>query len=207
VQHHTEILQSNTLNILKQKYPIFERFFLHLWELRWGINLKFTRNIRHSHYKSDGRIWITLKYISFYNLMDIINIVSTFQTMSIDTNLLNCECETASRLHKQNSCVFPTVLTQTIWLVLLLDTCYVTGHNVADPRTKDWLLVGGPVRILTILIPYLYFCKSTGPRWMKDRQPFDPKYVMIVYNAIIIVYSTWILYEVGLCGLASLSPK
>jgi hypothetical protein len=57
------------------------------------------------------------------------------------------------------------------------------------------MLISGPVPLLTILITYLYFCKSAGPRWMKDRQPFDLKYVMIVYNAIMIVYNTWMVHE------------
>ena len=91
--------------------------------------------------------------------------------------------------------------------MLLLDTCYVTGHHVTDPRTTDWMLMSGPVPLLTILITYLYFCKSAGPRWMKARQPFDLKYVLIVYNAIMVVFSTWILNEVRLCGLASFSLK
>jgi len=67
--------------------------------------------------------------------------------------------------------------------------------------------MSGPVPILAILITYLYFCKSAGPRWIKDRQPFDLKYVLIVYNAIMVVYSTWMVHEVRLCGFASLPPK
>jgi hypothetical protein len=42
---------------------------------------------------------------------------------------------------------------------------------------------------------------------MKDRQPFDLKYVLIVYNAIMVVFSTWLLKEVRVCGLASLPLK
>ena len=83
----------------------------------------------------------------------------------------------------------------------------MTGHHVVDPRTKDWLLVGGPMPLLTILIMYNYFCISAGPRWMKNRQPFDNKYVLIVYNAVQVVFSTWLVNEVRLCVLASLHPN
>jgi hypothetical protein len=50
--------------------------------------------------------------------------------------------------------------------------------------------------LFTILITYLYFCNSTGPRWMKDRKPFDLKYVLIAYNALQVVVSIWLLNEV-----------
>ena len=85
--------------------------------------------------------------------------------------------------------------------------CNVAGHHVADPRTNDWMFVGGPLPLLTILITYTYFCISAGPRWMKDRKPFDLKYVLIVYNAVLVVFSAWMLNEVRLCRLASLPPK
>ena len=85
--------------------------------------------------------------------------------------------------------------------------CNVSGHHVADPRTNDWILVGGPLPLLMILIMYNYFCRSAGPRWMKDRKPFDLKYVLIVYNAVQVVFSAWLVNEVRLCRLASLPPK
>jgi hypothetical protein len=42
---------------------------------------------------------------------------------------------------------------------------------------------------------------------MKDRKPFDLKYVLIGYNAVQVVFSVWLVHEVRLCGLASLPPK
>jgi hypothetical protein len=42
---------------------------------------------------------------------------------------------------------------------------------------------------------------------MKDRKPFDLKYVLIVYNAAQVVFSIWLVNEVRLCGLASLPSK
>jgi len=88
----------------------------------------------------------------------------------------------------------------------MFDTCYVTGRHVADPRVRDWMFMGGPVPLVTIVITYLYFCKSAGQRLMKDRQPFDLKYALIAYNAIMVAFSTWMVNEVRLCGLSSLPP-
>jgi hypothetical protein len=56
--------------------------------------------------------------------------------------------------------------------------------------------MSGPVPLLTILITYLYFCTSAGPRWMKDRKPFDLKYVLMVYNMLQVAFSIWLVYEV-----------
>lgn len=77
---------------------------------------------------------------------------------------------------------------------------FMDGYNTfmetkSDPRTKDWMLMSGPVPLLTILITYLYFCTSAGPRWMKDRKPFDLKYVLMVYNMLQVVFSVWLVYE------------
>jgi len=86
-------------------------------------------------------------------------------------------------------------------------SCNDVGHHVADPRTNNWILMGTPLPLLTILITYNYFCRSAGPRWMKDRQPFDLKYVLIVYNAVQVVFSAWLVNEVRLCRLATLYPN
>jgi hypothetical protein len=56
--------------------------------------------------------------------------------------------------------------------------------------------MSGPMPLLAILITYLYFCAYAGPRWMKDRKPFDLKYVLIAYNALIVMASTWLFNEV-----------
>ena len=108
----------------------------------------------------------------------------------------------------QESCVwFHPCFAKLFSLVLLLHEYHVIDQHVSDPRTKDWILVGGPMPLLTILIMYQYFCRSAGPRWMRDRQPFDLKFVLIVYNAIMVVFSTWLLNEVRVCGLTSLPLK
>jgi hypothetical protein len=83
----------------------------------------------------------------------------------------------------------------------------VNGIHVADSRTRDWILTGGPIPVLTILITYQYFCRSAGPRWMKDRKPFELNNVLIVYNAIQVVFSMWLFNEVRLCILALLPQK
>lgn len=67
-----------------------------------------------------------------------------------------------------------------------------------DLRTKPWLLASTPGPLLTILVTYLYFCLYAGPQYMKNRKPFELKNTLIVYNAIQVVLSVVLVFEVGL---------
>lgn len=67
-----------------------------------------------------------------------------------------------------------------------------------DPRTNDWPLISSPVPGLTILGAYLYFILSWGPRYMANRKPHKLENVLIAYNLIQVIVSTYIFYEVNL---------
>lgn len=69
----------------------------------------------------------------------------------------------------------------------------------ADARTNDWPLIKSPLPGLTILILYLYFVNSWGPRYMANRKPFKLETVLIVYNFIQVLVSCYIFYEVRAC--------
>uniref|UniRef100_A0A672QK28 Uncharacterized protein n=1 Tax=Sinocyclocheilus grahami TaxID=75366 RepID=A0A672QK28_SINGR len=45
----------------------------------------------------------------------------------------------------------------------------------ADPRTKDWPLMSSPLPQTVIIVFYIYFVMSLGPRLMENRKPFDLK--------------------------------
>lgn len=65
----------------------------------------------------------------------------------------------------------------------------------SDPRTSKWLLMNSPGPLLTIVVTYLYFCAYAGPRYMKDRKPFDLKNVIILYNFVQVFMSVFLVYE------------
>lgn len=69
-----------------------------------------------------------------------------------------------------------------------------------DPRTQEWFLVSSPGPTLTIVATYVYFCISVGPRYMKDRKPYDLKNTMIVYNFIQVLLSVYVMYEGLMAG-------
>lgn len=66
---------------------------------------------------------------------------------------------------------------------------------ISDPRTKDWFLIPSPVPGITILIGYLYFILSWGPKHMENRKPYQLKNILICYNFLQILLSFWLFYE------------
>lgn len=68
---------------------------------------------------------------------------------------------------------------------------------LSDPRTENWWLMSGPGPLLTVLATYLYFCMSAGPRYMRDRKPYDLKNTIVVYNISQILMSIFLVYEVS----------
>lgn len=66
-----------------------------------------------------------------------------------------------------------------------------------DHRTKSWFLSNSPGPLLIILVTYLYFCLYAGPRYMKNRKPFQLKQTLIVYNVIQVVLSAVLVIEVS----------
>lgn len=70
----------------------------------------------------------------------------------------------------------------------------------ADPRTVGWFLVSSPGPTLTIVVTYIYFCVSAGPRYMKERKPYDLKNTMIIYNFIQVLLSLFLVHEGVVAG-------
>ncbi|KAF4516756.1 hypothetical protein B566_EDAN004595 [Ephemera danica] len=81
----------------------------------------------------------------------------------------------------------------------IVDNIQTFMERTADPRTKSWFLMSSPGPLLTILVAYLYFCLSAGPRFMKNRKPFELRGVMIAYNAAQVIFSGYLVWE-GLQG-------
>jgi len=68
-----------------------------------------------------------------------------------------------------------------------------------DPRTRDWFLISSPVPGASIIIGYLYFVLSWGPKHMKHRKPYQLNNVLVLYNFLQVLLSTWLFWE-GLDG-------
>lgn len=80
----------------------------------------------------------------------------------------------------------------------------IASYFFSDPRTAKWLLMSSPGPLLTILATYWYFCISAGPRYMKDRKPYNLKTVIQIYNAVQVLLSVYLVWEVSFCALQPL---
>lgn len=73
-------------------------------------------------------------------------------------------------------------------IFLSLDTdlmiCFYVFSIILDPRVRDMLFMSNPFSMFGILVCYLYFILKWGPKFMKNRKPFNLNKLIIVYNII-----------------------
>uniref|UniRef100_A0A5F8GGY1 Elongation of very long chain fatty acids protein n=1 Tax=Monodelphis domestica TaxID=13616 RepID=A0A5F8GGY1_MONDO len=65
----------------------------------------------------------------------------------------------------------------------------------ADPRLQGYPLMDTPLLMTSILVAYVYFVLSLGPRLMANRKPFQLRGFMVVYNFSLVALSLYIVYE------------
>jgi len=68
---------------------------------------------------------------------------------------------------------------------------FASFHDLRDHRVDDWLLMSSIWPTLLTCTFYFYFVKVLGPSLMKDRQPFDLRGVMVIYNIFQTFLSAW----------------
>ncbi|XP_043317566.1 elongation of very long chain fatty acids protein 1 isoform X2 [Cervus elaphus] len=73
----------------------------------------------------------------------------------------------------------------------------------ADPRVQGYPLMGSPLLMTSILLTYVYFVLSLGPRIMANRKPFQLRGFMVVYNFSLVALSLYIVYEFLMSGWLS----
>ncbi|XP_077981112.1 very long chain fatty acid elongase 7-like [Glandiceps talaboti] len=69
----------------------------------------------------------------------------------------------------------------------------------ADPRLDVYPLMSDPTPVWIIIMSYLLFV-WLGPKWMKIKEPYDIKNIMLVYNVCMVALSGYILYEFCMAG-------
>jgi hypothetical protein len=69
-----------------------------------------------------------------------------------------------------------------------------------DPRVKHLpLMNGGPILMLAILGSYLIIVKNIGPNLMKNRDPFQLRKQMLIYNIFMVLVNAYFFCEALLC--------
>lgn len=53
-----------------------------------------------------------------------------------------------------------------------------------------------PYPVMTTIIVYLVFVLKIGPRYMQNREPFELKSLMMLYNLFQVAYNLWMIHLV-----------
>jgi len=67
--------------------------------------------------------------------------------------------------------------------------------DLRDPRVDSWLLMSSIWPTTFICIAYVYVVKVLGPKFMENREPYNIKGILIVYNLFQTLFSFWMFKE------------
>jgi elongation of very long chain fatty acids protein 7 len=67
--------------------------------------------------------------------------------------------------------------------------------DIADPRVNHFPGIGGGLwRILAIMGAYLFFTRVYLPRFMKHRQPYELRNILLIYNSFMVACNSYFFY-------------
>ena len=69
------------------------------------------------------------------------------------------------------------------------------------------MLMSSPLPQTIIIVAYIYFATSLGPRLMENRKAFDLKGVLVVYNFSVVALSLYMCYEVSERPIQLIKPQ
>ncbi|CAK8689261.1 unnamed protein product [Clavelina lepadiformis] len=84
-----------------------------------------------------------------------------------------------------------------------LAKAYNQTMEQADPRVLEYPFMDRPGLNLFGTLLYLYVVTYAGPKYMKNREPFNLRKLVVVYNIVMVVMSTYIFYEFLASGWAA----
>lgn len=85
-----------------------------------------------------------------------------------------------------------------LWPFTSFYETYIWCSSFADRRTEEWLFVKSPLPMLLVIAAYLCVVRY-GPRIMADRQPFQLKPVLVIYNFSVAGLNLYIAIEILYC--------
>jgi len=81
----------------------------------------------------------------------------------------------------------------------LIDS-YNKWMETGDPRTKDWFMVYSPWPNALLVIAYIFTVTYAGPKFMKNREPYNIRSCMVIYNFAMVALSMYMVYEFLFAG-------
>ena len=85
-------------------------------------------------------------------------------------------------------------------LIHLVTDSYERLINSGDDRVRGWPLVQSPFPTLALCLTYGFVVKVAGPAFMQHREPLNIRWLMITYNLLMVLLSTWLFYNLGHYG-------
>ncbi|KAG7299665.1 hypothetical protein JYU34_016658 [Plutella xylostella] len=70
-------------------------------------------------------------------------------------------------------------------------------HKSSYSEVDEFPLMQTPIPIAIIIVSYLLFVTKIGPAYMKNRKPFNLKSTLIIYNAVQVAYSAYLMARIG----------
>lgn len=77
---------------------------------------------------------------------------------------------------------------------------YTWAEEQSDPRVADWFLIPSPFPTFLTAFAYIIFSWKLGPYLMKDKEPFQLKYPLIIYN-MLMMYLNFHIFKELLIGM------
>ena len=63
-------------------------------------------------------------------------------------------------------------------------------NEYGDDRVRDFYLMdGGPLKVISMVLVYLVLVKLIGPKFMENRQPFNIRPIILIYNSLMIGFN------------------
>ncbi|GBM82189.1 Elongation of very long chain fatty acids protein 1 [Araneus ventricosus] len=63
---------------------------------------------------------------------------------------------------------------------------------ISDPRVVEYPLMTSVLPTIYFSTIYLIFIKLVGPAWMRNKEPYNLRHVMVVYNIFLVGVNGWI---------------
>ncbi|XP_071042442.1 very long chain fatty acid elongase AAEL008004 isoform X2 [Parasteatoda tepidariorum] len=76
---------------------------------------------------------------------------------------------------------------------ITVDVDYVLKYG--DPRVISYPLMDSPYKTYAGVIIFLIYIKIIGPKMMKNRNPYDLRTPMLLYNIVLVALSGWMFYR------------
>ena len=84
--------------------------------------------------------------------------------------------------------------------IMIINTISDTYNQVMvgmrDPRADGWFLMNSIWPTVALSTTYYVIVRFAGPKFMENREAYNLKYVMLVYNLFQTVFNMWLFYKV-----------